>query len=121
MPGQRFTVVGQSYGGYLARGVLARWVTSIDGMALICPVAFWIARATAWRSSSAACLPNSPKNGWTELPRPLHPCPGDDAPGAMAIRRFKSFILQALFAALGPVNDWTYASLRKMSTGLHTA
>jgi pimeloyl-ACP methyl ester carboxylesterase len=39
IPGQRFSVVGQSYGGYLARGVLARRATSIDGMALICPVA----------------------------------------------------------------------------------
>ena len=38
IPGQRFSVVGQSYGGYLARGVLARKAASIDGMALICPV-----------------------------------------------------------------------------------
>lgn len=38
IPGKRFSVVGQSYGGYLARGVLARKPASIDGMALICPV-----------------------------------------------------------------------------------
>ena len=38
IPGQRFSLVGQSYGGYLARGVLARKAASIDGMALICPV-----------------------------------------------------------------------------------
>ena len=38
IPGQRFSIVGQSYGGYLARGVLARKAASIDGMALICPV-----------------------------------------------------------------------------------
>jgi len=39
IPGQRFDLVGQSYGGYLARGVLARKAGQIDGMALICPVA----------------------------------------------------------------------------------
>lgn len=38
IPGQRFSLVGQSYGGYLARGVLARRAASVDGMALICPV-----------------------------------------------------------------------------------
>ena len=38
IPGERFSVVGQSYGGYLARGVLARKAALIDGMALICPV-----------------------------------------------------------------------------------
>nr|WP_250901684.1 MULTISPECIES: alpha/beta hydrolase [unclassified Dyella] len=39
IPGERFALVGQSYGGYLARGVLARKADSIDGMALIVPVA----------------------------------------------------------------------------------
>jgi len=39
IPGERFTLVGQSYGGYLARGVLARKAEVIDGMSLICPVA----------------------------------------------------------------------------------
>lgn len=38
IPGERLSLVGQSYGGYLARGVLARKAASIDGMALICPV-----------------------------------------------------------------------------------
>lgn len=38
IPGERFSLVGQSYGGYLARGVLARRTARIDGMALICPV-----------------------------------------------------------------------------------
>ena len=39
IPGERFTLIGQSYGGYLARGVLARKAGKIDGMSLICPVA----------------------------------------------------------------------------------
>lgn len=38
IPGERFTLIGQSYGGYLARGVLARKADKIDGMSLICPV-----------------------------------------------------------------------------------
>ncbi len=37
IPNQRFALVGQSYGGYLARGVLARRADRLDGMALICP------------------------------------------------------------------------------------
>jgi pimeloyl-ACP methyl ester carboxylesterase len=39
IPGERFALVGQSYGGYLARGVLARKADVVDGMCLICPVA----------------------------------------------------------------------------------
>lgn len=35
-PGQRFAVVGESYGGYLARGVLTRR-PDLLGLALICP------------------------------------------------------------------------------------
>ena len=38
VPGQRFLLAGQSYGGYLARGVLARRFESISGIVLICPV-----------------------------------------------------------------------------------
>lgn len=38
IPGQRFLLAGQSYGGYLARGVLARTPELIDGVVLICPV-----------------------------------------------------------------------------------
>jgi pimeloyl-ACP methyl ester carboxylesterase len=37
IPGHRFAIVGQSYGGYLARGVLARRTEWVDGMALLCP------------------------------------------------------------------------------------
>lgn len=36
-PGRRFAVVGESYGGYLARGVLARR-PDLLGLALICPM-----------------------------------------------------------------------------------
>lgn len=36
-PGQRFAVVGESYGGYLARGVLARR-PDLLGLALVCPL-----------------------------------------------------------------------------------
>jgi len=39
IPAERFALIGQSYGGYLARGVLARKADLIDGMCLICPVA----------------------------------------------------------------------------------
>lgn len=38
IPDQRFVVVGQSYGGYLARGVVARRADQIDGVALVCPM-----------------------------------------------------------------------------------
>lgn len=37
IPGQRFLLAGESYGGYLARGVLLRKVDLVAGMALICP------------------------------------------------------------------------------------
>jgi pimeloyl-ACP methyl ester carboxylesterase len=36
-PGQRFAVVGESYGGYLARGLLARR-PDLLGLALVCPL-----------------------------------------------------------------------------------
>jgi pimeloyl-ACP methyl ester carboxylesterase len=35
---QRFLVVGNSYGGYLARGIIFRKSNLIDGMLLICPL-----------------------------------------------------------------------------------
>lgn len=38
IPGERFLVSGQSYGGYLARGVVHKKEDLVDGMALICPV-----------------------------------------------------------------------------------
>lgn len=37
-PGERFAVVGMSYGGYLARGVVYRRRAQIDGLLLIVPV-----------------------------------------------------------------------------------
>ncbi len=39
LPGQRFALAGESYGGYLARGVIKRLPTRVDGLLLICPVA----------------------------------------------------------------------------------
>lgn len=38
IPGQRFAVAGDSYGGYLARGVIYRKPAVVDGLLLICPV-----------------------------------------------------------------------------------
>jgi pimeloyl-ACP methyl ester carboxylesterase len=38
IPGERFLVVGESYGGYLARGLVARRPDATDGMLLICPL-----------------------------------------------------------------------------------
>lgn len=35
-----FLLVGQSYGGYLARGVLSKMIDKVDGMMLLCPVIF---------------------------------------------------------------------------------
>lgn len=40
IPGQQFLIVGESYGGYLSRGVLLRKFDQVDGMALICPGIF---------------------------------------------------------------------------------
>lgn len=33
-----FLIMGQSYGGYLARGILARFADKVNGMMLLCPV-----------------------------------------------------------------------------------
>ena len=38
LPGEDFAVVGESYGGYLARGVIERWPERVLGAAFICPV-----------------------------------------------------------------------------------
>lgn len=38
IPRRRFLVVGESYGGYLARGVLQRRFKSVDGLMMVCPV-----------------------------------------------------------------------------------
>jgi pimeloyl-ACP methyl ester carboxylesterase len=39
IPGQHFVVAGESYGGYLARGVIKERTALVDGLLLICPVA----------------------------------------------------------------------------------
>jgi pimeloyl-ACP methyl ester carboxylesterase len=39
VPGQHFAVAGESYGGYLARGVIKERRSLVDGMLLICPIA----------------------------------------------------------------------------------
>lgn len=36
-PGERFILAGQSYGGYLARGLLRDYAGMIDGLMLLCP------------------------------------------------------------------------------------
>ena len=38
IPNEKFLLVGQSYGGYLARGVIYRMADRVDGVLLICPV-----------------------------------------------------------------------------------
>ena len=38
LPHQSFLVVGESYGGYLARGLLFEKLKSVDGLMLICPL-----------------------------------------------------------------------------------
>ena len=38
LPGQRFALAGESYGGYLARGVIYRKPALVDGLLLICPL-----------------------------------------------------------------------------------
>lgn len=39
IPNQPFLITGESYGGYLARGVLNKRIRNVAGMLLICPVA----------------------------------------------------------------------------------
>lgn len=39
IPNQHFVVAGESYGGYLARGVIKERTALVDGLLLICPVA----------------------------------------------------------------------------------
>lgn len=38
IPGQRFVLAGESYGGYLARGVIYRKPELVNGLLLICPM-----------------------------------------------------------------------------------
>ncbi len=40
IPERRFLVAGESYGGYLARGLMKALSSRIDGLLLICPIAF---------------------------------------------------------------------------------
>ncbi|OAB38636.1 2-hydroxy-6-oxo-6-phenylhexa-2,4-dienoate hydrolase [Paenibacillus macquariensis subsp. defensor] len=39
IPNQHFVVAGESYGGYLARGIINKRFSIVDGLLLICPVA----------------------------------------------------------------------------------
>ncbi|AOZ92543.1 alpha/beta fold hydrolase [Paenibacillus crassostreae] len=39
IPNQHFVVAGESYGGYLARGIIHKQPSIVDGLLLICPVA----------------------------------------------------------------------------------
>lgn len=39
LPGERFALAGESYGGYLSRALLSRRPDQVDGMLLICPSA----------------------------------------------------------------------------------
>ncbi|MNB76101.1 haloalkane dehalogenase [compost metagenome] len=38
LPGESFALAGESYGGYIARGIIAKRPERVDGMALICPM-----------------------------------------------------------------------------------
>ena len=38
IPNQNFLIAGESYGGYISRGVLKRKTSLVDGMLLICPM-----------------------------------------------------------------------------------
>jgi pimeloyl-ACP methyl ester carboxylesterase len=38
VPGRRFALAGESYGGYLARGIIHRQPELVDGLLLICPL-----------------------------------------------------------------------------------
>jgi pimeloyl-ACP methyl ester carboxylesterase len=38
IPDENFLIVGESYGGYLARGVMYKMLDKVDGVALICPL-----------------------------------------------------------------------------------
>jgi len=37
IPGENFLLAGESYGGYLARGIIKRWPKRVDGLMLLCP------------------------------------------------------------------------------------
>ena len=35
---ENYLLIGESYGGYLARGILSQQIRKIDGLMLLCPV-----------------------------------------------------------------------------------
>jgi pimeloyl-ACP methyl ester carboxylesterase len=37
LPDQNFLLAGESYGGYLARGIVHKWAHRVDGLMLLCP------------------------------------------------------------------------------------
>lgn len=37
IPGEKFILAGESYGGYLARGIVKQWPERVDGLMLLCP------------------------------------------------------------------------------------
>jgi len=49
IPGQHFVIAGESYGGYLARGIIKERTALVDGLLMICPVA-----KQDWRNVDAA-------------------------------------------------------------------
>ncbi|WP_394833722.1 alpha/beta hydrolase [Pendulispora rubella] len=101
LPDQRFALVGQSYGGYLGRGVLARRSDRLDGMALLCP-----AVVADFQSRD---LP--PRNVLVKSPSLVASLAPADAKEYEAIaviqsegtwKRFRDTILPAIRAADGP-------------------
>lgn len=38
LPGRRFALMGESYGGYLVRGIARKRTASVDGLLLLCPM-----------------------------------------------------------------------------------
>jgi pimeloyl-ACP methyl ester carboxylesterase len=38
LPGRQFALMGESYGGYLARGIARKRTASVDGLLLLCPM-----------------------------------------------------------------------------------
>ncbi|MCX7038843.1 MAG: alpha/beta hydrolase [Spirochaetes bacterium] len=38
LPGRRFSLMGESYGGYLVRGIVRKRAVSVDGLLLLCPM-----------------------------------------------------------------------------------
>ncbi len=38
LPGRRFALMGESYGGYLVRGIVSKRAASVDGLLLLCPM-----------------------------------------------------------------------------------